>query len=159
VQDVPAARLNTPVSVTIRLDQPQRSALESIRPIAPPDNARAARQARTRQRVLAIVRDVDRPENGNAEVRVFINHPDPRPDTSEQDRHFAGSFTFFGPEHADHQGTFSFLLDLTETIRRLNIAETDLREGLNVQLVPVPVPGVNAENVEIRVGSIEVAIV
>jgi tyrosinase len=159
VQDVPLARIDTPVNVTIRLEQPETSALESIRPIAPPANIRSSRQVQARQRVLAIIGDVAPPEPGNAEVRVFINHPDLKPDTSEQDRHFVGSFTFFGTEHANHQGNFSFLLDLTETIRRLNIAEVNLGDGLNVQLVPVPIPGVNDENVEINVGSIEIVIV
>lgn len=109
--------------------------------------------------MIAIIKDVDPPKSGNCEVRVFVNHPDLKPETTEQDRHFAGAFTFFGTEHVEHDARPSYLIDLTETVRRLNIAEVNLREGVTVQLMPVPIPGVSSENVEIKAGSIEIAII
>jgi tyrosinase len=161
VADIPAVRVNAVASVAIDLPPPQVSAMESIVPSvqsAAPQRRGARRAApAAEQRVLALIKDVDPPRNGNCEVRVFVNHPDLKPDTPEQDRHFAGAFTFFGTEHAEHAKP-SYLIDLTATVRRLNIAEVNLREGLKVQLMPVPIPGVNSENVEIKVGSIEIAI-
>jgi tyrosinase len=164
IENVPSARINTPVSVPVNLQPPQTNTLESIGPFsaAPTVRAgartRAPTQAQAQRRVLALIKNVEPPKNGNAEVRVFVNHPDLKPDTPEQDRHFAGSFTFFGAEHAEHGGKFSFVIDLTDTIRRLNIAEVHLKQ-LNIQLMPVPIPGVSSQDLEIKPGSIEIAIV
>ena len=135
-----------------------------IRPLTPPTGTtkglRAAPVAAP-DRILAFIRDVEPPANGNAEVRVFVNHPDPEPDTSTQDRHYVGSFTFFGTvgDHAGHSGGQTFLFDLTETVRRLSITDTSVTDDIKVQLVPVPMPGVPATDLQFKVGSIEVATV
>ena len=111
-------------------------------------------------RILAFIRDVEPPANGNAEVRVFVNHPDPGPDTSPRPAPW-GSFTFFGAagDHAGHGGGQTFLFDLTETVRRLSITDSKVADDIKVQLVPVPMPGVPATDLQFKVGSIEVATV
>jgi tyrosinase len=92
-------------------------------------------------------------------VRVFVNCPYFSPETPPQDRHYAGAFTFFGTEYADHNGKPSYLVDLTETVRRLRIAEVNLQDEVNVQLMPVPIPGVPSADVQFKVASVEVAII
>ena len=151
-ENIPEVRINRPVNVPVQLQPPQVRALESVAPLR-------ASKAQAQQRIIAIIQNVEPPKDGNAEVRVFVNHPDLKPDISEQDRHFAGAFTFFGVQHAEHGDRPSYLIDLTETVRRLNIAKVSFKGGLNVQLLSVPIPGVNAENVEIRLDSIEIAII
>jgi len=90
-----------------------------------------------------------------------VNHPDPKPDTSPQDRHYVGSFTFFGAaaDHAGHGEKQTFLFDLTETVRKLSITDTRVADDIKVQLVPVPMPGVPSADLQFKVGSIEVATV
>jgi hypothetical protein len=72
-----------------------------------------------------------------------------------------GSFTFFGAasDHADHGAKQTFLFDLTETVRKLSITDTRVADDIKVQLVPVPMPGVPATDLQFKVGSIEVATV
>ena len=89
---------------------------------------------------------------------MFVNCPYLKPDTSPQDQHYAGSFTFFAAgEHAGHGGQ-TFLIDLTETVRRLRVTESDVTNDIKVQLMPVPIPGVASDNLEFKVGSIEVVV-
>lgn len=159
----PLARLNTQLDVAVRLNQPQTAALRRIQPIAPaaPPSARiteAPAATNATGRILAFIRDVQAPANGNAEVRVFVNCPYLKPDTSPQDQHYAGSFTFFGAgEHSEHGGQ-TFLIDLTETVRRLRATESDVTNDIKVQLMPVPIPGVASDNLEFKVGSIDVVV-
>jgi len=49
------------------------------------------------------------------------------------------------------------MLDITDTVSNLQIAGIDLTKDINVQLVPVPIPGEKTAS-EVKVGSIEVAI-
>jgi len=156
-------KINTPTSLDVKLDAPQAAALKKIQPVSPPaagPTAAAAKPVQASGRVLAILRDITPPTNGNTEVRVFVNSPDASPETSTQDRHYAGSFTFFGVgEHAGHEGGLSILFDLTDTVRRLRVTEDDITDNIKVQLVPVPIPGVPSTDLQFKVGSIEIAII
>jgi tyrosinase len=158
------ARINAALDVNVKLNAPQVATLRKIQPLAPaPGGAKGlgAAPVPASARILAFIRDVEPPANGNAEVRVFVNHPDPKPDTSPQDRHYAGSFTFFGTmgDHAGHGDKQTFLFDLTETVRKLSITDSSVTDDIKVQLVPVPMPGVPAADLQFKVGSIEIATV
>jgi len=157
------AKINAALGVNVQLNAPQVATLKKIRPLMPTGAAKGlgAAPVAASDRILAFIRDVEPPANGNAEVRVFVNHPDPGPDTSPQDRHYVGSFTFFGAagDHAGHGGGQTFLFDLTETVRRLSITDTSVTNDIKVQLVPVPMPGVPSTDLQFKVGSIEVATV
>ena len=153
------AKLNTALDLQVNLNQSQANMLRSIQPIAPSARAGGERESTAAPgRVLAFIRDVVAPAEGNTEVRVFVNEPDLKPDTSTQKDNYAGSFTFFGGggDHAGHGGQ-TYLFDLTETVRRLKLTETDVKNNINVQLMPVPIPGVPSANLEFKVGGIDVA--
>ena len=158
------ARINAALDVNVKLNSQQVATMRKIQPLTPPTGTKkglGAAPVAASDRVLAFIRDVEPPANGNAEVRVFVNHPDPKPDTSPQDRHYVGSFTFFGAAggHAGHGDKQTFLFDLTETVRRLSITDSNVTDDIKVQLVPVPLPGVPAADLQFKVGSIEVATV
>ena len=159
------AKLNTQLSLPVKLNQSQAALLKKIDLIAPaaaPTTESTSLQKATIKapgRVLAFIRDVQAPSKGNTEVRVFVNCPYLTPETSPQDQHYAGSFTFFGgDEHAGHNGQ-TYLFDLTETVRRLRTTDSDITNNINVQLMPVPIPGVPSDNLEFKVGSIDIAII
>jgi tyrosinase len=159
------AKLNTQLSLSVKLNQTQAAQLKKIDLITPA--AAPATESTSLQkasinapgRVLAFIRNVQAPSKGNTEVRVFVNCPYLTSETSPQDEHYAGSFTFFGgDEHAGHDGQ-TYLFDLTETVRRLRTGDSDVTDNVNVQLMPVPIPGVPSDNLEFKVGSIDIAII
>ncbi|MEP7030221.1 MAG: tyrosinase family protein, partial [Pseudolabrys sp.] len=101
---VAPAKLNLATSAKAQLTAPQALVLTNTR-VSNSNFAKTAKLAAPAQapgRVLAFIRDAEKSADGNVDVRVFINHPDPNPETSVQDRHYAGAFTFFGAEHAAH---------------------------------------------------------
>ncbi len=113
------------------------------------------RQAVGSGRILAKLSDVMAPQRrASLLVKVFVNHPDPKPTTPTTDPHFAGTFSFFG-QHGrsshDHQEIY---VDISRPLRTLS------REGrldpskVNVQLVPVPARGTQAE-ATFSVGKVE----
>lgn len=158
VTNVPAARLNVPLDLTVNLNAAQNSALARIRPTAQLEDTSKAVQAPGR--IVAIIRDIDPPKNTSFEVRVFVNHPNLSPDTPTEDRHYAGSFSFFGADHAEHGGGKpSYLIDLTTTVLRLRQSQPEFKDQITVQLLPVPIPGGPREGIEFRPGRLEVAIV
>ena len=154
--NIAAAKINTPLDLRVRLSPVQATALEAVKPIGQIDFGTSA-PTQAPGRIIAIIRDVESPRTGNAEVRVFVNSPNLTPETPPEDRHFAGSFTFFGAEHAEHGGKRSYLIDLTQTVMKLRHAEVDFANEINVQLMPVPIPGVPSAT-EFKLGGVEVAI-
>jgi tyrosinase len=154
---VPVARVNTVLNMPVRLTASQIQALARVQPITQRQVLDAAQPVQAQGRVVAIIRDVDPPRTGNTEVRVFLNCPYLTPDTSPEDRHYVSSFTFFGVEHAERHGNWTYLIDLTETVMRLRQAQIDVQDEINVQLMPVPLPGVPSAS-EFTPGSVEVAI-
>jgi tyrosinase len=99
-------------------------------------------------KVLAIVRDVEEPQDPQVTVNVFLNCPYLSAETPVSDPHYVGNFTFFG-FHGDHghdhgshgHDTKSFAFDLSDTVDRLRALEPDLESRLTVQLMPVPLEG------------------
>ena len=158
LENVPQAKINTPLDLPVQLRQNQKVALERIKPVITTGPVTASAPAKPPGRVIALIRDVEPPKNGNAEVRVFVNCPYLGPDTPPQDEHYAGAFTFFGIEHADHGEKPTYLVDLTATVRRLAISESQVKEEVKVQLMPVPVPGVPSADLTFKVGSVDVAV-
>lgn len=76
-------------------------------------------------------------------VRVFVNHEQLRPDTPPTDRHYVGSFTFFGEDH-DHpagdehpKGESVRYLDATQVFRRLYGGREYPRDTIEVGLITV----------------------
>ena len=158
--DIAAAKINVATMATAKPGAPQVHALNTLTTAfmrLDTAGATGANPVKEPGRVMLFLRDVDPPMSGNADVRVFINHPAPTADTSTQDRHFAGAFTFFGTDHADHGGKPSFMLDITEVVKNLNLSGVDLANEIQVQLVPVPIPGVPAAD-QIKVGRMDVAL-
>jgi tyrosinase len=153
------AKINVATTVRAQLGAPQALALRKS--IANFDRltatATANRPAQPPGRVIVFIRNVEEPMDSNADVRVFINLPDANPETSIEDRHYAGSFTFFGAGHGAHGGYPSYMIDITQTVGELNLAGVDLAKEISVQLVPVPVRGVK-EAAELKIGGVEVAI-
>jgi tyrosinase len=154
-----SAKLNVATVARALLSAPQTLAINNLALSLNKVNttATAAKPMRAPGRVLAILRDIDAPATGNADVRVFVNYPEANADTSVGDRHYAGSFTFFGGDHAGHNDKFAHLLDITQVVNDLNLAGVDLAKEISLHLVPVPLPGVAAA-AEVNVGSIEIAI-
>jgi tyrosinase len=116
-----------PAGGSIKLDPAQfRSAVESSGP----------------SRLLLILGGVELPSEADYFVRVFLNKPDASLGTSIEDPHYAGSFTFFfDGRHALTHGApkAGFVVDVTDTLRRLNRSGTLSRQDqVDVHLVPVP---------------------
>jgi tyrosinase len=154
------ARINATTTVDQKLAAPQIAAFSKLNSAInriTTFSATPERPAVTPGRVLLYLRDVDPPAQGNVDVRVFINHPDATATTSTEDRHYAGSFTFFGAEHAAHSGKPSYMIDITRVVSSLDLAGVALTDQIKVQLVPLPLanaPGAEA----IKVGDMELAI-
>lgn len=157
LDSVPVAQINTVLNMPVRLAAPQTQVLERVQPLTQRKVLDASKPIQSPGRIVAIIRDVEPPKTGNAEVRVFVNCPYLTPETPTEDRHYVSSFTFFGVEHAEHNGKPTYLIDLTETVKKLRHAQVDVKDEINVQLMPVPVPGVPSAS-EFKPGSVEVAV-
>ncbi len=96
-------------------------------------------QADSARRIIAIIRDVEPPKRGNVEVHVFVNHDSLTAQTPISDPHYAGTFTFFGAEHAAHRGKPSFLIDITGALASAAQARSGTGSTIKVQLLPVPI--------------------
>ena len=150
------AKLDTVLAVSLPLDDARTKALARIQ--APVSMTTAAAPPPAAGRIIAVIRDVEPPKSGNTEVRVFVNCPYLAPDTPPTDPHYAGAFTFFAPEHAEHGGDKrAYLIDLTDTVMTLKRAQRDIGNAIEVQLMPVAVPG-QGTDVSFKAGRIEIAI-
>lgn len=157
-----AAKMNAVTTARAQMTAPQTLAINNFaaaanRMLPNIAAATAARPATAPGRVLAILRDVEAPQDGNADVRVFVNLPDANANTSIGDRHFAGSFTFFPGEHDGHDNKRGFTIDITQVVNNLNLAGVDLAREISLQFVPVPIPGIKAA-ADVKIGNAEIAI-
>ncbi len=126
---------NLSQGATVGLERPLDETLE-----IDPTSIESVMENQEDLRLLLTVGNVNMPTTGDFFVRVFVNKPDATAETPIDDPHYAGSFSFFNdPEHV-HQGENpDFLVDLTNAVRRLG-GEMD-RDNVDVQLVPVAIPG------------------
>ena len=104
---------------------------------------------------------------GVSYLRVFINKDGLTLDTPATDPNFVSVISFLSHRSnplsaADHEATMpkhSALVNLTKTIQALGIKQFD-KETINVQLQPVPNPGVIVEEVgAVSVESIEIVVI
>ncbi|MBI3563374.1 MAG: tyrosinase family protein [Gammaproteobacteria bacterium] len=93
-------------------------------------------------RLFLTIDQVNLPKENDFFARVFINKPDANATTPITDPHYAGSFAFFGGDHAEHTqaGTYpSYLVDITSTLRKLIPAgQLTTMTKMDVQIVLVP---------------------
>jgi tyrosinase len=87
-------------------------------------------------RAFAFLRDIDYGQQENTEYRVFINCDYLSAVTPTTDRHYVGSFGFFGPPGV-HGGKPSIAVDLTAAIGRVYGSTTASPGILRVQIQPV----------------------
>jgi tyrosinase len=152
-----AASLGQEVSFSVQTPQsavPLAAEAVSAADVADEDGGR---------KVLALVRDVEPPEDKQVTVNVFLNCPYLSADTPLSDPHYVGNFTFFGVhEHGDeeaegeHPMKLSFAFDLTETVAALRALEPDLESQLTVQLMPQPYEGRDVQPEDIKIEGVEI---
>lgn len=103
-------------------------------------------------RILARLSNVTGPKQTSPMVvNVFVNCPYLAPETPYDDKHYAGSFSFFGPS-AHHPS--EFLIDITDPLRKLAADGRLATSNIDVQLMPLPVAERAAKS-QFSVGSIE----
>ena len=124
----------------------------------------ARQQYLTGARCYAFLRDFDVEKNTNTEYRVFLNCDYLSASTPATDRHYVGSFGFFG-NHGSHAHAGkppkkpSIGLDLTAAIQRIYGSTEDAPGKLRLQIQPVALrAGSNADG-SAKPASIEVAII
>ena len=88
-------------------------------------------------------------------VNVFVNCPYLSAETPTNDPHYATSFAFFGHPH----GELAFSVDITEPLTRLNRLGRPATDQIEVQLLPLPIPGREPGDVEFTVGKVEIIVV
>jgi tyrosinase len=113
--------------------------------VSPGDFSALLESDHAKERVFANIQWAEMPPSNDFFVRVFVNLPDANASTSTQDPHFAGSFAFFGTQaggHEGHHGKTDFLVNVTETLRRVGrTGASSSGNGISIQLVAVPVAG------------------
>ena len=120
-----------------------------------------------KERVIISIKNLTHPVKSDVYVRVFVNKPDANQQTSTDDPHYAGSFFFFsheggGHSHDENQKKPDYLVDITETLKRLKSRESATGfNNITINLVAVPVEGVvtettalTAENIEVLISSV-----
>ncbi len=93
------------------------------------------RAAATSIRILARIRLVPPRYATPLICKVFVNCPNLTPTTPTKDKHFAGSFSLFGPNSTDQEK--SYIVDLTLPLRSLSAAEGFAGRTLKLQIMPV----------------------
>jgi len=115
------------------------------------------------ERVILSIKNMSHPQNSDVFIRVFINKPDANPQTPIEDSHYAGSFYFFthggGHEH-NELARPDYMVDVTKTLKRLKAQQelANFSNGITVNLVAVPVPGVPTETKSLRIDDLELFI-
>lgn len=127
----------------------ERASLTLSRPLSlaarvqPGELSAVVESDRASERVFASIEWAQMPPTNDFFVRVFVNLPEANAQTPTADPHFAGSFAFFGSQAGGHDGEHGhhgktdFLVNVTETLRRVGRSGS----GISIQLVAVPVGG------------------
>lgn len=112
----------------------------------------AAKPTKKPSEIIAVISNIQVPPTVGA-INVFVNHPSVGPSVPETDPHFVTTIAFLhhngggDDAHAHHKSAPSTLIDLTETLQSLGKANALADDNVTVQLVPVPMPGVDAKSV------------
>ncbi len=150
--DVAASAL---APVATRRSQPSGSAMLGLRS--------ARRQFIAGARCYVFLRDLDYSQDTNTEYRVFLNCDYLSASTPTTDRHYVGSFGFFGGHHAHGAGKEakkpSIGVDLTAAIQRIYGSAATPPEKLRVQIQPAALKSAARANGTARPARVEVAIV
>jgi tyrosinase len=122
--------------------------------------ALAREQHASGTRALGFIREVVVTQPGNAVYRVFIDHPNPSPQTPTNDPHYVGAFGILAhPSHGSHgdkHGTPSFVMDLTRAIQRVYSGAPTHPSSIQIQLVAVPNKPNSSEIGTATIGRVEV---
>jgi tyrosinase len=116
-------------------------------------------------RCYAFLREVDYTENANTQYRVFLNCDYLSAGTPTTDRHYVGTFGFFGPHGGHGHGGGkeprkpSLGIDLTATIQRVYGSAATPPAKLRVQIQPVALRPAGAAQGTVKPSRVEVAIV
>jgi tyrosinase len=126
--------------------------------------AKAREQYVSGARCYAFLRDLDYAEQANTEYRVFLNCDYLSASTPTTDRHYVGSFGFFGQHggHAHGGGEAkkpSIGVDLTTAIQRVYGSAVTSPGKLRVQIQPVALKASAKANGTAKPSRVEVAIV
>lgn len=100
----------------------------------------AREQAASKTRAYAFIRDIDLKNEQKSQYRVFVDCDYLSQSTPIGDKHYVGTFGFFG-DHAGHgpdNAKPSVAVDLTTALEKLYGSVTDAPETLKVQIIPVP---------------------
>jgi hypothetical protein len=110
------------------------------------------------RRVLArFARTIPLENRSDLVVNVFVDNPDLTASTPPSDRHYGGSFSFFGPSH--HQEGADFLVDITDPVRDLAKENRLSNEALTVQLKPLPAYINGKSNSKFVAGEVSIIVV
>jgi tyrosinase len=124
----------------------------AFRPVTALDTPRGAVEPR---RILARLSDVKRGAKAEKLVgNVFVNCAYLNPETGVTDRHFAGSFAFFGPG-GHHVNAEEFVVDISEPLRVQAEQGRITEDSINVQIMPVSVDDAPGE-ASFTVGNVEI---
>jgi tyrosinase len=116
------------------------------------------------RRLLLTLGGVELPDKADYFIRVFVNKPDASAETPLEDPHYAGSFAFFFDESAHHHGSEpstskpGYIVEVGETLRRLNSAGSLPTDQVSIQLIPVTFPHREAKPNRFSVQSLELGI-
>ena len=139
--------MRQPVAITTPINNRRRAigSMERFRYLFPSREEGHVRQTRVhaRRRVWAVLRDIEAPLDATTRVRVFTNCHQLSPRTPLHDPSYTTSLSFFGGEHAHHDGGaarggggFSACVDLTPELSRLDHPRSLRADRLTVQLLP-----------------------
>jgi tyrosinase len=123
------------------------------------DNILASAPIKTKPReVVAIISDIQMGDNVLA-IRVFVNRDTVNQDVPDTDPHFVTTISFLNHHSASHAHALpSTIVSLTDALRGLAKGSQLANDTIAVQLLPVPKPGVPADQVKnIVPASIEIA--
>jgi tyrosinase len=134
-------RLRVPISEARRLIIGRPMELKSQ--VSADDFAAIVDADAARERVFLSMDYADLPRQNDFFVRAFINLPGADDRTSIDSDHYAGAFSFFGTRmaagHGQHSHAPSFLINVTETLKKLRRSGRLRNEDpISVQLVALP---------------------
>jgi tyrosinase len=157
------------ISIPVALGRPLS---DVIKPAQTPSSLTAERR-RDRQKIWAVLRDIQPPADPSTRVRVFVNRDGVDPNARAADPHYVTSLSFFGAGHSDHRaqhhghhghsarpsssGTTCVSVDLTPALTRIRGTRGFRTDKVVVQLLPICRYGNSATSV-VRPRRVEIAI-
>ena len=111
------------------------------------------------QTVRLRISQVTPPRNKRAFARVFINCPYLSEKTPINDPHYVATLGFFGANHegSDHAEGPEYVLDLTDTLAKLNRSKNFPTDKIDVQLLALP-RGKDVAGAEVLAGKFEITV-